>query len=99
MKDMFVGEYVIVRTDRAGVWAGQVVAKEGCEVILHGARRMWQWKAAQSISLSGCAKYGIDSSGSKIAPALNCAWMEAIEILPLTPEAQQSIMEAPDAAT
>lgn len=92
-----IGEYVIIRTYSAGVWAGKLIQKAGNEVILSEARRMWQWKAAESISLSGCAKFGIERSSSRIAPAIDQTWLEAIEILPMTTKAKKSIMEAEDA--
>lgn len=92
-----VGEYVIIRTYSAGVWAGKLKQKSGNEVILTEARRMWQWKAKESISLSGCAKYGIDEAGSRIATSLDLTWLEAIEILPMTDVAKKSIMGAKDA--
>lgn len=92
-----VGEFVIIRTYSAGVWAGKLKQKSGNEVILTEARRMWQWKAKESISLSGCAKYGIDEANSRIAPALDLTWLEAIEILPMTDVATKSIMGAKDA--
>ncbi len=92
-----IGSHVIIRTYSAGVWAGILDQKSGNEVILANARRMWQWHAAESISLSGCAVYGIDQSKSRIAPAVEKTWLEAIEILPLTAIAKDSIMGAKNA--
>ena len=36
------GDYVIVRTYSAGVFAGTLVRREGKEVELKDARRLWQ---------------------------------------------------------
>lgn len=91
-----IGKKVIIRTYSAGVWFGTLAEKDGKEVVLNDARRMWYWKAKESISLSGVAVHGITDE-SRIAPALSNAWMEAIEILPLTDDAIKSIEEAPDA--
>lgn len=91
-----IGEYVIVRTYSAGVWFGILAQKSGNEVILTEARRMYQWWCKKSISLSGVAKYGINQDKSKICPALDKVWLEAIEILSLTDEAIDSISEAYD---
>lgn len=91
-----IGEYVIIRTYSAGVWFGKLEKKSGNEVILTDARRMYQWWAAKSISLSGVAKYGIDQEKSKICPALEKVWLEAIEILTLTDVAIKSLKEAKD---
>lgn len=76
----YIGQKVIVRTYSAGVWFGTIFKKSGEEIILSNARRMWYWKAKQSISLSAVAKYGIDSS-SKIAPVVNNVWLKSIELL------------------
>ena len=39
--DFKAGMYVIVRTYSAGVFAGKLVARNGREVKLKGARRLW----------------------------------------------------------
>ena len=86
-----VGERVIIRTYKAGVWLGKLVEKSGREVILKDARRMWRWHAKESISLSGVAVYGINQDKSKIAPAISKQWLEAIEIMTLSDVAINSI--------
>lgn len=86
-----VGKKCIIRTYSAGVWFGEIEQKAGNEVIVKNARRMWQWWSAQSISLSGVAVYGIIQSKSKIAPAVNQVWLEAIELIPATDKAVSSI--------
>ena len=91
-----LGEFVIIRTYSAGVWFGKLSEKSGNEVILTEARRMYQWWAKKSISLSGVAKYGIKNEESKICPALDNVWLEAIEILSLTKTAIESIKGAKD---
>ena len=90
-----IGEKVIIRTYSAGVWFGTLAEKSGKEVILTDARRMWKWWAAESISLSGCALYGIKREESKIVPPVSKVWLEAIEIIPCTDVAIQSIGGAP----
>ena len=45
----FVGQKVIIRTASAGVWFGEIDEKSGNEVIVSNARRLWYWKAKQSI--------------------------------------------------
>jgi ferredoxin-fold anticodon binding domain-containing protein len=91
-----IGEKVIIRTYSAGVWFGLLDKKSGDEVILTNARRMWQWKAKKSISLSAVAKYGIDYEGSRIAPSTSKQWLKAIEIISLTDVSIQSIEDAKD---
>lgn len=43
-------DYVIIRADRAGVFAGYLKLKEGTEVELINARRLWYWSGAASLS-------------------------------------------------
>ena len=90
-----LGKKVIIRTYSAGVWFGKLSEKCGDEVILTEARRMWSWWAAESISLSACAIYGIKSEKSKIVAPVSQVWLEAIEIIPCTDAAIQSIEGAP----
>ena len=66
-----VGRKVIIRTYSAGVWFGRLAEKSGNEVILEDARRLWYWKAAESISLSSVAIYGVDRGVSKIVEAVS----------------------------
>jgi len=92
-----IGKNVIIRTYSAGVWCGTLSQKAGNEVILTNARRLWRWWAAESISLSGVANFGVIEDKSKIAPKVDGVWLEAIEIIPTTDKAEKSIMEAKDA--
>lgn len=89
-----IGKMVIIRTYSAGVWFGELAQKAGNEVVLKDARRMWSWFAAESISLSGVANYGLKESKSKIAPPVDSVWLEAIEIIPTSEKATKSIQGA-----
>ena len=42
--------YVIVRTYSAGVFAGNLLSREGREVTLTNARRIWYWVGAATLS-------------------------------------------------
>ena len=90
-----IGKKVIVRTYSAGVWFGVLEQKKRNEVILKDARRMYRWWAAQGISLSACALYGIKHDKSKIVEPVPSVWLEAIEIIPCTPESIESLEGAP----
>lgn len=90
-----IGKDVIIRTYSAGCWYGRLYKKDGNEVILSNARRMWRWWAKESISLSACAKFGINQAKSKIVAPVDHVWLEAIEIIPCTDGAAKSIEEAP----
>lgn len=77
-----LGKKCIIRTYSAGVWFGEVVEKQGAEVIIRNARRLFSWKAAESISLSAVAVKGINQSESKVCAAVDSVWLEAIELIP-----------------
>ena len=52
-------KYVIVRTYSAGVFAGTMESRNGQEVVLTNARRLWYWSGAASLSqlaVSGTSK-------------------------------------------
>ena len=89
-----IGQEVIIRTNSAGVWFGRLKEKSGNEVILTEARRMWRWWAKESISLSGVALYGIKQEDSRIAGAVDSVWLQAIEIIPISGKAAESIRTA-----
>ena len=88
------GQEVIIRTYSAGVWFGRLKEKSGDEVIITEARRMWRWWAKKSISLSGVALYGIKHEDSRIAGAVDSVWLQAIEIIPISGTAAESIRTA-----
>ena len=92
-----IGKKVIIRTDSAGVWFGTLEQKDGNEVILRNARRMWQWWAKDGISLSSVSVNGIKREKSKIAEGVETVWLVAIEIIPCTDTAINSIENAPNA--
>ena len=89
-----IGQEVIIRTYSSGVWFGRLKEKSGNEVILTEARRMWRWWAKESISLSGVALHGIKQEKSRIAGAIDSVWLQAIEIIPISGTAAESIRTA-----
>lgn len=85
--------YVIVRTYSAGVHAGYLVGRNGKEVTLKYARRLWYWDGAAS--LSQMAVDGVSKPGNCKFPCEvdEIILTEAIEILPCTEKARKSITE------
>ncbi len=84
---------VLIRTYSAGVHFGTLESKEGKEVVLSNARRLYQWSGA--CSLSQVARDGVRLSGSKISVSVpKITLTEAIEIIPMSKEAATSMMEA-----
>jgi len=89
--NFLIGKKVIIRTYSAGVHYGELSDKEGAEVILKNARRLWSWKTANGgISLSEIANSGLHKD-SKVCAKVEAIWLEAIEIIPCTEEAIESI--------
>lgn len=85
------GKKVIIRADRAGVFFGTLKEKNGSEVTLENARRLWYWDGAASIS---------QLAVTGTVAAQNCKFtmvmseiviLGVIEIIPCTIEAIQSI--------
>ena len=93
--NQMIGKKVIIRTYSAGCWFGTLEEKAKNEVILADARRMFRWKAVKGISLSACALYGVDTDYSKIVEPVDQVWLEAIEIIPCTAEAIETLEGAP----
>jgi hypothetical protein len=83
--------YVIVRTYSAGVFAGELKSRNGKEVELLNARRIYYWSGAAS--LSQLAMEGTsDPEGCKFPCEVKSVILtEAIEILDVTDKARESI--------
>lgn len=88
-------KYVIVRTYSAGVFAGELVLREGTEVTLKDARRLWYWSGAAS--LSQLAMEGTKEPENCKFPCKvdSILLLEAIEILDVTDIARSSIEATP----
>ena len=90
-----LGEYVIIRTYSAGVWAGFLKEKVKNEVYLTEARRLYRWSNIEGISLSGISLNGLKKETSKICAPVPIVWLKAIEIIPCSKQAQESIINQP----
>lgn len=89
--DPLVGRYVLVRCYSAGVHTGFLVEQKGEQVTLRDSRRLWAWKAAVGVALSGVAQNGL-ASGCKVDttnPLIRLSG--AIEVIPCSAAAQESI--------
>ena len=84
-------KHVIIRSRDAGVFAGYLSNKEGDEVVLQRARRLWYWDGAAT--LSQLAVHGVSKPG-------NCKFsvhtddhevLGVCEIIPTTAKAKASI--------
>lgn len=89
-------DYVLVRTYSAGVHFGHLSAQDGKMVTLQDTRRIWSWAGAASLSqmaLEGTKKPK-ECKFSVTLPAIQLT--EAIEIIPCTKEAVDSIRGVPE---
>lgn len=87
--------YCMVRTYSAGVFAGYIESRDGKEVTLRKARRMWYWDGAASLS-----QLATDGTSKPQNCKFPCevdrvTLTEAIEIIPITDRAQKSIEGVP----
>jgi uncharacterized protein DUF6948 len=77
------GTFVLIRTYSAGVHFGTLENREGQEVHLKNARRLWSWNGA--LSLSEVAAKGIDIKNSKVSvPVEEIILTQAVEIIPIS---------------
>ena len=88
-------DYKIVRTYSAGVFAGYLESRNGQEVVLRNARRIWYWSGAAS--LSQLAMEGTtDPKNCKFPIAVDkVELLQVIEILDVTEKAKNSIEGCP----
>jgi len=86
---------VIVRSQSAGVFMGELESRTGQEVVLCNARRLWYWAGAAS--LSQLAMEGVKKPNECKFPTKvdRVEILEAIEILDATPAAVASVDAVP----
>ena len=88
--------FVIVRAYSAGVHAGYLKHRDGKEAVLTKSRRIHYWDGAASLSqmaMSGVSK----PENCRFAVTVpEIILTEAIEVIPCTEEARQSIQEVPE---
>lgn len=89
-------DWYIIRTYSAGVHFGNIVRREGKEVELTNARRIWSWAGAAS--LSQLAVDGVSKpSECKFSVRLNSIILtEAIEVIQCSEKAAKNINEVPE---
>lgn len=85
---------VMVRTYSAGVHFGELVSREGKEVVLKNAHRVYSWVNACSLSQLATQGSQDEASGNKISVAVpEIILTEAIEIIPMTREVFENLTE------
>lgn len=88
-------QIVIIRADRAGVFFGELAEKNGNEVKLNNARRLWYWDGAAS--LSELAVNGVTKPGNcKFCISVpSITILGVIEIIPCSEKAIKNINAVP----
>lgn len=91
-----VSEYSLIRTYSAGVHFGIITQRDGKEVHLKNARRIWFWSGAAS--LSQMAVDGVSRPNEcKFSIAVpQIILTEAIEIIPCIEKATKCILGVPE---
>jgi hypothetical protein len=84
-------KYVIVRTYSAGVFAGELESRNGQEVVLRNARRLWYWAGAASLSQLAMEGTKIPESCKFPQEVDRVELLQAIEILDVTKAARINI--------
>ncbi len=94
MKEL-IGKYCMLRTYSAGVFAGYLKELNGKEALLNDARRIWYWDGAASLSQLATDGTSKPENCKFPVPVESIFLTEAIEIIPITPQAEKSIKEVP----
>lgn len=95
MKAKNESRYVIVRTYSAGVFAGDLISRNGQEVVLKNARRLWYWAGAASLSQLAMTGTTLPEECKFPCEVNQVELMQAIEILDVTEAAKASIKAVP----
>jgi len=81
----------IVRTFSAGVFFGEIVKREGKEIEMRNARRLWAWSGAASLSQLAMEGTKNPDKCKFPCPVISVVLTEVIEIIPCTKMACASI--------
>jgi hypothetical protein len=86
-------DYVVVRTYSAGVHAGYLKSRDGKEVVLVNARRLWYWSGASTLSQLAMEGVKNPSDCKFPCPVTEITLTEAIEIISCSEVARKNIQE------
>lgn len=90
----FIGKFCIALCYEAGVHAGFVESIDGENVILSESVRLWQWKAADGITLSGVAQNGIKKENCKFDSVNPKIYLTGVcELIPCSDKSSKDIIE------
>ncbi len=87
--------FVIVRTQNAGVFAGELAGADARDLELRQARRLWYWDGAASLSELAVKGTSQPATCKFPVPVERIHLFEVIEIIDATPAARASIEAVP----
>ncbi len=87
--------FCIVRTYSAGVFAGYVESKEGKNVVIRDAVRIWYWSGACSLSQLAVDGTKAPNDCKFAVPVDKIEVTEAVELLDVSQKAKESILGVP----
>lgn len=90
-----IGRICMVRSRAAGVFLGRIETKNGDEVALTDARRIWYWDGAASLSQLATVGTSKPENCKFPAPVAEVLVAGVIEIIPATETAIRSISAVP----
>lgn len=88
--------YYIVRANGAGVFAGNIKDRNGNEVIMTDARRLWYWAGASSLSQLAMEGVKRPRDCKFTMPVGEVLLFNVIEILTCTDVAEANIKAVPE---
>lgn len=88
--DYGLGQECIIRTYAAGVFFGTPIAREGQELVLKDARRIWSWSGA--FTLSAVSQNGIESGKLSCVEPTKLV-LQVVEITPCAEHVAKELRE------
>lgn len=83
--------YVIIRSDRAGVFAGYLAERNDSEVTLRHVRRLWYWDGAASLSQLAVDGVSKPDNCKFSVPVPEQVVLTVIEVIPASEKARLSV--------
>lgn len=87
-------KYYIIRSDRSGVFFGQIAGRNGQEVELRNVRKLWYWDGAcavEQLAINGVTRPS-ECKFTVVVPEMIVT--DAIQILPCSDKAAKILAEA-----
>lgn len=81
----------IVRCDRAGVFYGEIVSRNGREVEMKDVRNIWYWDGAATVMQLAAEGVSKPNTCKFSVPVESLVLLEAVQIIPCTDKAVESL--------